>query len=141
MGVFSTFLRSWRKSKRLQTISRELGDVSIPRTIQDLGKMGARRENAKQELFNLIEDDPLLADLMERHGGSRTKLERAYQTLCLTGGVWTRGHWVPASSLAFGGTLPFVLTCIERTTDRSEWLSISARLVDYFQKGEFKPIA
>jgi hypothetical protein len=140
MGFLSKFLHSWRKSKRLQIINRELGDVSIPKTIQDLGILGARREKAKQELFSLIENDPLLADLMERHGGTRETLEQAYRTLCLTGGVWARGHWVPASSLAYGGTLQFVLTSIRRTADRSEWLSISARLVDYFKKGEFKPI-
>jgi hypothetical protein len=60
--------------------------------------------------------------------------------IAITDFLRARGHWVPASSLAFGGTLPFVLTCIERTTDRREWLSIAARLVDYFQKGELKPI-
>jgi hypothetical protein len=69
-----------------------------------------------------------------------TLLRLEYRTLCLTGGVWARGHWVPASSLAYGGTLQLVLTSLERTEDRSEWLSISARLVDYFVKGEFKPI-
>ena len=92
MGFFPTLLNSWRKSKRLQTISRVLGGVKVirPPLVQDLEKMSARqklffltidarRENAKQELFNLIEDDPLLAELMERHGGSRATLERAYQ--------------------------------------------------------------
>ncbi len=138
MGI----LASIRKSMKLRSISKRLAaDSERELTMADIANNSPFAKNralAEKELFDMVENDPLLAAIMRHKGTTRTDLSNAYEDLLAAGcGQWVRGHWVAASALAFGTTLGFVLTS---TKTGSISLDAMGRLLDYFQRGETGPI-
>jgi len=104
---------------------------------------GAASEAAEQGLYALVEGDPSLGEIMRRYGATGQTLKKIYGTLRVMGaGQWVRGHWVPASALAFGPSLTFVLESTRNGQDRDEqlWTYVAFRLITYFERGEIGTI-
>lgn len=137
MVFWSTILGSWRKSFTLRRISLRLGQP--PTDVTAL--LGDERREAEEELFDLIEGDRLLRKIMAQHGATRDVLRQLYEGLLKAGaGQWARGHYVPASTLAFGPTLEFVLTCTDngRSARRGTWDTVAFKVLDYFERGSVR---
>jgi hypothetical protein len=136
MGFFS----SWRKSANLKRISLILGGGGA-RTANDL--FNKQKEIAENELYEIIERDPHLHEIMLKHGATRDVLRDIYWALLKSGaGQWAGGDWVPASALAFGFTLEFVLSSTQNATKtgRDTMTTVAFTLLDYFEKGAVGPI-
>jgi hypothetical protein len=104
-------------------------------------EQGNQRRKSEEELYDLIEGDPLLREIMARHGATRDVLRDIYQGLLITGaGQWARGHYVPASALAFGATLEFLLTTTDnaRIATKGAWETAAFKVLDYFERGSVR---
>lgn len=96
------------------------------------------------ELLTMIVEDPDLKVTLEKHGTDIEDLKLIFDSfgrltvkLLYSGrDIKSRsGHYVPASALAFGATLDFILTNWT-ADDETINLALAARLVDYFDNGE-----
>ncbi|HEY6860291.1 MAG TPA: hypothetical protein VI358_10960 [Pseudolabrys sp.] len=126
----------------LKQISLVLGGGGT-RTANDLFKTGKQKEIAEEELYDLIERDQHLHEIMLSHAATRDVLREIYQALLKSGaGQWTGGHWVPASALACETTLDFVLTTqnAKQIVGVAAWTHVAFILIDYFEKGAVGPI-
>jgi len=141
MGFFSSFGVSLRKSRQLRKISEKLDTPIFD--VKTL--LSSDRVAAENELYNLVENDPLLIRIMHQHNASRADLQETYRILVGSGaGGWSRGHFVAASSLCFGLTLDFALSTLQQTRsgEKSQediyniWLGAAFRLDNYFKKGK-----
>lgn len=137
VSFFSRLFSSFGKSAKLREVSAKLASVSSqPTSMGQLLSSYNNNNNAKYELFNLIESDNNLKKIMMKYSANRETLNHVYRSLDLCGaGRWARNHWVPASSLAFIPTLDFVL----RHSDSSStdvWMEVGHRLITYFEGNE-----
>ena len=143
--MIRTFLWSMKKSRRLQKIARMLTPKpdcgeSLMRAFAEGGfdAIGARLdevEEGKRQLFALVREDPDTGKVLKARGLSEADLAKLYERLVRGGaGVFTKGHWVPASSLAFGAPLDFVLRHVG--DDDESFSKVCARLWHYFHYNE-----
>jgi hypothetical protein len=138
MGFWSNLKASWRKSKELKRISAML-DPGAPRIdVQWLMQTASTSKKAEEELYDLVENDPSLKEIMRRYGAHRAALRKIYQGLSGLVGGWEKGHWVPASAIAFGMPLAY---CLEKTSNGAEtsyeiWTEVAYRVNEYFARGE-----
>ena len=110
MGFWANQVRSIRKGSKLRRISLILGQFATATAVRkDFVKLMVERSaasdglaRAKEQLFQLIEDDPDLQNIMRQYGASRNDLRTLYNALEENAGQWAKGHWIPASALAFG---------------------------------------
>jgi hypothetical protein len=118
------------KSAELQRFSHTLG---APPAFEPaaFGKYMRENEEALDAMLNLIEADVTLMPLLAHYGATREKLSTIYKTLCRYGGEWALGHWVPASALCFGTTLPYILVNAD-SKDESVWMEMGEVLINYF---------
>jgi len=79
---------------------------------------------------------------MLKHGATRKQLEEISSYLiCCGAGRWVKGYYVPVAAFAFQGTLNYILSNYEKMQkDVEDRYRVSLRLVQYFQKGEVRPI-
>src|SRR5262249_1587331 len=134
MGFLSTLTNSFRKSKRLRRISVKLdaGPPPADNLLQWMMHRANLAKEAEDELFALVEDDPVLSLIMQRQKANRETLRNVYHMLLTAGaGQWERGHWVPASALAFGSTLEYCLS-ISENADKNKWDEAAYQMLDYF---------
>ena len=139
LALFTGLRASWRRGQKLRRLSRVLGNPSF--TLESLLNSASR--SAEEELYDLIERDPALRAIMEKHHATRADLKGVYGTLLACGaGQWRRGHWVAASALCYGFTLEFVLTALRngQGTQQDIWLTSAFRLVEYFRTGKVGPL-
>jgi hypothetical protein len=102
------------------------------------GETPSASDQAVQELFALSELDPLLRNVLDRHGVDRHRFSEIFERLMGTGaGQWAGKHYVAASALAFAPTLDFVFTNV----DRLPWPTINVLLLEYFERGEVGPVS
>ena len=134
MGFWSGLMASRKKSAKLKELSKILGNTNAD--IYQIVEMSAKKADAKNELFDLVENDPQLAKIMEMFGADRASLNSVFAALTVNGGGWAKGHWVAASSITFGPTLAFVLANTKNGTisDYDTWIEVSYKLFDYFDK-------
>jgi hypothetical protein len=133
LALFTGLRASWRRGQKLRRLSRVLGNPSFD--VESL--LNSASKSAEEELYDLIEGDPTLRVIMEKHHTTRADLKAVYGTLLACGaGQWARGHWVAASALCYGFTLEFVLNEIERFEKRSDAQLAAFRLVGYFRTGK-----
>ncbi len=136
--MIRTIIRSLKKSKRLRCISLRLtppenilNQVS-PRTF-DYTQM----DKAEEELYDLCESDPELSMILQKHGANRDTINKVYTQLIEVGaGQYARGHFVAASSLAFGFTLDYVLN----HKDDKDFDIIAYNLIQYFEVNRKGPV-
>ena len=92
-------------------------------------------EDGKKQLFALLRDDPVTGKMLKQNGLTDSDLDELYGKLVRNGaGFFTRGHWIPASSLAFSQTLEFVLR--HKGDDHDKFRKVCARLWQYFSNNE-----
>lgn len=135
MGV----IRSLRKQWKLRRISRAL-DASFDssRFIDELvSDKRSKKELALEDLFKLCESDRRLREIMDEHRVDRESLREFYWSLMANGaGQWVGGHFVPASALAYGFPLLFLL----ENTGTLPWSQICILLIEYFERNEVGPV-
>ena len=144
-SMFGTLFWFFKKSLRLKKIARILtpkpdGGESFMRTFAEGGfKAITPRlkevERGKKELFALVRDDPVTSAMLLNHNVSDTDLDKLYNKLVRDGGgILTKGHWIPASSLAYGQTLDFVLK--HKDDNDEQFGKVCSRLWQYFSENE-----
>lgn len=93
---------------RLGHLSRILGDVRMADSTS--ADYFNAQDAAENELFCLVLSSPGLRPILEEYRVSKDTLRQLYTLLVLLGaGQWAGGHWVPASALAQGDTLEYLL--------------------------------
>ena len=94
------------------------------------------KERAEEELYDLIQTDPDLRQVMTAYGATRETLEMIYHKLCVHGaGQWVRGAYVPVATIATNPSLVHILRTLHEATDLDEynrWLKLSHELLQYF---------
>ena len=148
MGIFDSFKKSSKLSKISKVLGRGYADhelkklVSNPSSLMDylnedpdkIKKEREEHDKALEELFDLIESNKDLKRIMDHHGADREKLKDLYKTLKREGiCLWRRGHFVVASTLAFGQTLDY---CLAAEKKGISYESISSRCLMYFKNNE-----
>jgi len=140
MGVFSAIFSSIKKSKKLSEISKVLGKQMTTSEIMDslLSRDDDSMGKAEEQLFDLIESDQNLKNIMIKYKADRKTLKEIYNMMNAIGaGQWVNGHYVSVSSLAFGGTLDYLLRNKEKfLTSYDDKMNMCYRLITYFQKNE-----
>ena len=94
---------------------------------------------AKEELFDLIEGDPEFRNVLVKNHTTRIDLLILYDALFEFGGVWARGHFIPASALAFVFPLDYLLYSL-KNQDSKEQLNAIGEVCLYFHKGRMGPL-
>ncbi|MFH0964567.1 MAG: hypothetical protein V2A58_11235 [Planctomycetota bacterium] len=136
---------SFKKSARLLKIARILtpepdGGESLMGALAKGGFDGIsprmnQIENGEKQLFALVRDDPVTSKMLQEHGLSDDDLDKLYWKLVGGGaGVFAKGHWIPASSLAYGQTLEYVLR--HKEDDHDRFRKVCYRLRQYFSENE-----
>ncbi len=101
------------------------------------------QEVAEEELYDLIESDPELSEILSAYRADRDTLEHIYRQLLFCGaGQWVQGEYVPASALATPPTLDFILRAQANPQfdQEDDWLFISSKLIEYFESGSVGPL-
>lgn len=130
---------SVRKSFKLRRISRALDAAADPSRILEQLQAGRPSpvDQAAHELFALSDLDPLLRDVLDRHGADRRQFHEIFELLLHAGaGQWVGGHYVAASTMAFAPPLDFVLTNAGVLSSQN----ICILLLEYFERGEVGPV-
>lgn len=105
-------------------------------TARDLGIL-TPVDRALAELLDFCELDEGVRYVLDELDWNREDLRTIYVNLVANGAdQWASGHWVPASSIAFGQTLMY----LANEEDEIDWLDKCARVVQYFARGETGPI-
>jgi len=149
MGIFDSFKKSSKLSKISKVLGKEYTDYELKKLAsdpssflrdsfnEDPDKRAKEREEhdkALEELFDLIENNNDLKKIIDHHGADREKLRELYKTLKREGiCLWRRGHFVAASTLAFGQTLDY---CLAAEKKGISYESISSRCLVYFKNNE-----
>ena len=146
MGIFDSFKKSSKLSKISKVLGKEYTDYELKKLVsnpssllmdslnEDPDKRKKEREEhdrALEELFDFIESNKDLKRIMDHHGADREKLRDFYKILKREGiCLWRRGHFVVASTLAFGQTLDY---CLAAEKKGISYESISSRCLMYFK--------
>jgi hypothetical protein len=147
--MFHTLFWSLKKSSRLKRIARKLtptpnGGEFFMRAFAKGGLDAITPrldeiEEGKRELFALSREDPVTSKLLQDYRVNDKELEDLYNKLVRDGaGIYKKGHWIPASTLAFGQTLEYVLK--NKDTGQDEFKTICYRLWQYFSENETREI-
>jgi hypothetical protein len=145
MSMFGTLFWFFKKSARLKKITSILtpepdGGESFMRAFAEGGFDAITPrlkevERGKKELLALVRDDPVTSAMLLEHNVSDTDLDKLYDKLVRDGaGIFTKGHWIPASTLAYGQTLDFVLK--HKDDDHEQFRKVCSRLWQYFSDNE-----
>ena len=139
-------LRLLRKNLKLTKLMNRLGASAMNTGTPDFQRMindviSAReqptdKELAQKELYDLVETDPDLRQIMTTYGATRETLKLIYDQLCVHGaGQWVKGAFVPAAAIATNPSLLYILRTLHEPTDLDEynrWLKLSYELLQYF---------
>jgi hypothetical protein len=134
---------SLRKSYRLRKISKKL------RPVPDSGDSFAEQfaswgfdaitprlddlDMALKELSALANEDPEVSRLILQHRLEEDELKDIYKKLVHNrAGVYTNGHWVPASALVFAAPLEYIL----RHINDEDFQPVAFRVRSYFDHNE-----
>jgi hypothetical protein len=133
MGLVD-FARILRKNLKLVSLMKRLGkQPSISEAMDP--KVEARRERAREKLFDLIEGDRDLRAVMAMHGATRETLAAEYLALEATGaGQWVGGAYIPPAAIATLPTLEFILRERKRTDidNQNKAVGIASTLIEYY---------
>lgn len=136
--MLGVILQSLKKSKRLREISSRLAPSENWMGQVSQGTCDhTRTDRAKEDLFDLCESEPDLRTVLQKHGANRDTLDEIYTNLIKIGaGQYVRGHFVAASSLAFGFTLDYVIA----HKDDDSFDVVAYNLILYFQENKQGPV-
>ena len=141
MGFWANQIRSIRKGSKLRRLSLVLGQLSNPymapkaiNSIDMVVRIPNEWRRAKEELFDLIEDDPELRNVLVLNHATRDDLRILYDAIFENCGVWAKGHFIPASALAFVYPLDYILYSLKNQSSK-ETLNAIGEVCHYFDKG------
>ena len=131
---------SIRKSRVLMRIGKRHSPSQCPdqfarEFVQDLrGKGPSRYEQTEQDILALFRADRGLQQVARRHNITTHEVLEWFQNLSRRGyATSVKGHYLPASALAFGFTLEYVAA---QARAEMPWGAISERLYRYFLNNE-----
>jgi len=142
-GLAAASAFSAHKSIELRRISLVLGGQGSGLGSEAANFIERFREldAALSRLFDLAESDTVVSGVMAKHGADRGRLQELYDMLLAGGaGHWAGDHFVASSSLVYGQTLDYALTCLG-TGGGGTLLEVAMRLVEYFERGEVGPVS
>ena len=141
-----SLLKSFRKSRRLKRISKELSQPLNWKSMPDLltGINRDTKEKAFDELYELGLNDEVVRHVLESRKVDKETLRKIYHLLILNGaGQYVAGHYAAASSLVYGFPLLFLLHHFDgerfNILDLPDFEAnqyIAFRVTEYFRKGE-----
>lgn len=144
MGILGVILGSLGKSKKLQKISKRLSKELTIEELMNFEDYVQKDEIALNELVDLCESDLNIRVISNNYNIGRDRLKEIYRmlnnpsTYNWDNGTWVSGHHIPSSSIAYCGTLDFILRNQEKlfngTSDEKTY--ICERLYKYFSNGE-----
>lgn len=145
MGLFSNIILSVKKARRVRKLSlviaKKTDIMTFLQEIYEGGRSTNQKQQALNELFDLIESDLLLKAALLKYGADRTHLEELFYRLHYNGaGVWAGGDYVAVSALCYFQTLDYLLANYNAVEDK-DLLRVAERMVRYFQKNERREIA
>jgi hypothetical protein len=96
-------------------------------------------EEGIKELFTLIREDPVTSKILQDYRVDDQELDEIYNKLvCHGAGIYEKGHWIPASTLAYGQTLDYVLR--HKDDGHDNFRKVCYRLWQYFSANEIGEI-
>ena len=138
--MLKTLFYSLKKSKKINKISKVIGDTSGSDGVGYEGfekRMEAanKRQEAKEALFDLVMNDPQSSKIIGRHEVGRATIEMAYDRLVEAGAAqWAGGHFVPVSSVVYPFCLDYLLENLKK--EDNEFYRVAHRLLLYFRNNE-----
>lgn len=144
MGILSTL----KKNRKLNSIMKRLGQPSslegLVEEIYARAESGQPSESeiAETELLDLVCGDPDTRAILDHFGATREEIEEIYRCLAGMGlGVWVRGNYVAAASVALKPTLIYVLESTKSPlpdgwAEKDRWVKIRYDLLRYFESGK-----
>lgn len=137
MGLISTLVGSFKKSKKLQKLQRQisppgqsvLGLVSDFR--QSLSNEVDPKDQALEEFLDLCESDEGVLKVVNEFKLTRIDLKRIYIRLNAAGlGQYIKGHHVALSSIAYYEPLRYI---VESERHGENWGNIARNILFYWE--------
>ena len=134
MGIFSTIVKSWKKSSRLQELEKAIspphqsgGNLSDSPSITDAIQA---KDRALEDFLNLCEADDGVQQIMKVEGISRTDLKNIYIDLLAAGlGQWIQGHYAALSTIAYVEPLQYTIRAQKAGAPMTD---VAGNLLDYW---------
>lgn len=148
MNMFKNFIKSYKKSKRLQKVSIELSKPVDYNNMFNLVNSKAIKEKHLDEMVKICYSDELNKIVLIRYGVDNDILKSVYEKLILNGaGQFVKGHFVCVSSLVYPTTLMFIFQhyrnggfCVKDLDDYESTLLIVYRLIKFFETNELSEL-
>lgn len=136
MGFFSSLTGSFKKSKKLQKLQKQIsppgqsvGDL-VSDFKQTLSSGVNQKDKALEEFLNLCESDEGVAKVMSQYNLSRSDLKDIYIRLSAAGlGQYIKGHHAALSSIAYYEPLLYI---VESEKRGENWSTIVGNLLYYW---------
>jgi hypothetical protein len=112
------FLDAMRRSFRIASIARVLGNLRYPTGASEIAALAARRDKAIERLLDFVVADRKCMAVAAKYHARRPELRRLYEGLEVVASRWYGGNFVPVSTLAFPKALDLALCIgVEPLTD------------------------
>ena len=138
MGIFSQFIKSWRKSSKLAKLESRIASPGRMREYNTADFVKSYFENAKdsdralEEFLDLCVSDEGVKKVMEVENLSRADLKEIYCMLLRVGlGQWIKGHYAALSTIAYLEPLLYVVR--SKKQQKGELLEIAGNLLAYWE--------
>lgn len=136
MGLFSSLAGSFKKSKKLQKLQKQIsppgqsvGDL-VSDFKQTLSSGVNRKDQALEEFLDLCESDEGVAKVMSQYSLSRSDLKNIYIRLNTAGlGQYIKGHHAALSSIAYYEPLLYI---VESEKRGENWSTIVGNILYYW---------
>ena len=136
MGLFSSLAGSFKKSKKLQKLQKQIsppgqsaGDL-VSDFKQSLASGTSRRDQALEEFLDLCESDEGVSKVMHQYNLSRDDLKNIYIRLNTAGlGQYIKGHHAALSSIAYYEPLLYI---VESEKRGEGWSNIVGNILYYW---------
>ena len=145
MNYFKIYRASLKKSKKLQKISRILGEEfdfneflnASSEDREDRNLRDRIKKTSEEELIDLIVNDYNLSTVIKHYGVKREELMEIYKKLQRMGlGFWVKGHYVAASAIAYVRPLDYLLRnrdVFNDNADLNKIAKVQVNLSRYFK--------
>jgi len=80
--------------------------------------------------------DPNLKLIMQKYEADKETLKEIFNAIRFCAGQWVKGSYVATYSLAFGGTLDYLLRNRKKVESDDGIMEVCERLITYYKKGE-----
>lgn len=146
MGIFTGFIKSWKKSGKLRKLQYKIAgnqaknrDFSFEDLFSENENLPQRlkeRENLLNEYLEEISlNDEGVRSIIEKYGLTKKDLHDIYVALNSSGlGQWVKGHYIPLSTISYFEPLFYL---VESERRKEEWAIIVRNIFAYWS-GEIR---